>query len=196
MKILRTAALLGSLVPLSMAVQPSEAASVTYDWSITGPAASLGGLVWTGSGTLTVTPGTGSDVITGITGTLTNGTATDPITGLATPGSFDNLLFPVGITFSGPPVTSGTYVSASDLDTKGLGFTIAAGTIDIFSFFAPNSTNVTVGNNFGESAPGGFGVGTFAITATPLPAALPMFAGGLGLVGMMARRKKRKTAIA
>jgi hypothetical protein len=32
--------------------------------------------------------------------------------------------------------------------------------------------------------------------ATPLPAALPMFAGGLGLVGLLARRKKRKAAIA
>ena len=33
-----------------------------------------------------------------------------------------------------------------------------------------------------------------APAATPLPAALPMFAGGLGLVGMMSRRKKRKAA--
>jgi hypothetical protein len=33
---------------------------------------------------------------------------------------------------------------------------------------------------------------TPTISATPLPAALPMFAGGLGLVGFMARRKKRK----
>jgi hypothetical protein len=31
----------------------------------------------------------------------------------------------------------------------------------------------------------------FAPTATPLPAALPMFAGGLGMVGFFARRKKR-----
>jgi hypothetical protein len=40
--------------------------------------------------------------------------------------------------------------------------------------------------------------GTYSITAiaaatTPLPAALPMFAGGLGLVGYLARRRKRSS---
>jgi hypothetical protein len=30
------------------------------------------------------------------------------------------------------------------------------------------------------------------VSPTPLPAALPLFAGGLGLVGFLARRKKRK----
>ena len=29
-------------------------------------------------------------------------------------------------------------------------------------------------------------------TATPLPAALPLFAGGLGVIGLLARRRKRK----
>ena len=28
--------------------------------------------------------------------------------------------------------------------------------------------------------------------ATPLPAALPLFAGGLGMIGLLARRRKRK----
>ena len=32
------------------------------------------------------------------------------------------------------------------------------------------------------------------VSQTPLPAALPMFAGGLGVVGFFARRKKRKAA--
>jgi hypothetical protein len=35
--------------------------------------------------------------------------------------------------------------------------------------------------------------GTAAVV-TPLPAALPMFAGGLGLVGLLSRRKKRNSA--
>jgi|HubBroStandDraft_6_1064221.scaffolds.fasta_scaffold88578_1 hypothetical protein len=33
------------------------------------------------------------------------------------------------------------------------------------------------------------------VTTTPLPTALPLFAGGLGLLGMFARRKKRTTSI-
>ena len=35
------------------------------------------------------------------------------------------------------------------------------------------------------------------INATPIPAALPLFAGGLGMIGLLARRRKRKaTALA
>jgi hypothetical protein len=34
------------------------------------------------------------------------------------------------------------------------------------------------------------------VAATPLPAVLPLFAGGLGLVGFLSRRKKQKAAIA
>jgi hypothetical protein len=34
----------------------------------------------------------------------------------------------------------------------------------------------------------------FAPTATPLPATLPLFAGGLGMVGFLSRRRKHKTA--
>jgi hypothetical protein len=30
-----------------------------------------------------------------------------------------------------------------------------------------------------------------AVAATPIPAALPLFAGGLGLMGFLARRRKR-----
>jgi hypothetical protein len=193
----RKAAILviSALLPLAVAVLPASAATVTYDWTLTGPAASLGGFVWTGSGTVTVTTGSGDDTITAITGSVTNGTITDPITGLATSGGVDNLLFPIGTTFTGPPVVhSGSYVSASDLDTEGLGFTIAAGTIDVFGGYQPNSTDVTAGNNYDETGPGGFGVGTFALTATPLPAALPLFAGGLGMLGLFGRRRKSKAS--
>lgn len=47
------------------------------------------------------------------------------------------------------------------------------------------------GNNnaFARSASGGVEVST-----TPLPAALPLFAGGLGVIGLLARRKKKAAA--
>jgi hypothetical protein len=35
---------------------------------------------------------------------------------------------------------------------------------------------------------------TFTLNYTPLPAALPLFAGGLGLLGMFARRRKQKAS--
>jgi len=35
-----------------------------------------------------------------------------------------------------------------------------------------------------------------AVSATPLPATLPLFAGGLGMVGFLARRKKQKALAA
>ncbi len=38
--------------------------------------------------------------------------------------------------------------------------------------------------------------GQVALSNTPLPAALPLFAGGLGVVGLLARRRKRKNTAA
>jgi hypothetical protein len=36
--------------------------------------------------------------------------------------------------------------------------------------------------------------GSLDVSATPLPAALPLFAGGLGVIGFIGRRRKRKVA--
>jgi hypothetical protein len=52
----------------------------------------------------------------------------------------------------------------------------------------------------GVGADGSFGFdstsinATFTSAATPLPAALPLFASGLGLVGFFAKRRKRRAA--
>jgi hypothetical protein len=51
---------------------------------------------------------------------------------------------------------------------------------------APNNCNLQT-----SADPGIFGP-DFEITATPIPAALPLFAGGLGFVGWLARRRKRE----
>lgn len=164
---------IGGLLMLTATVMPASAATVTYDWTLTGPAASLGGVPFPGSGTITATIGADGDLVTAIAGTI-DGSA---ITGLSSFEGADNLLFPTGTTF---------------LDTSGLSFDTAVGQdINIFSFFAEGST--PSGNAYGEisSNPAGFGVGTFELSATPLPAALPLFAGGLGVLVFLAWRKKR-----
>jgi hypothetical protein len=61
-----------------------------------------------------------------------------------------------------------------------LDFTDATGAITFSSMIIPGSVS-NVGN-------------TFTINYTPLPAALPLFAGGLGLLGMFARRRKQKAS--
>jgi hypothetical protein len=43
-----------------------------------------------------------------------------------------------------------------------------------------------------SSTTGKTGVIDFAVATTPLPAALPLFAGGLAVVGLLSRRRKRK----
>jgi hypothetical protein len=62
-----------------------------------------------------------------------------------------------------------------------------------FEFFSGTDgfwcTGPRCANDIGSSS-------SWAATATPLPAALPLFAGGLGVVGFFARRRKRKNATA
>jgi len=41
-----------------------------------------------------------------------------------------------------------------------------------------------------------YAVGFSPVAATPLPATLPLFAGGLGAMGLLGRRRKRKNAAA
>lgn len=160
---------------LPFTTAPVDAAVLTFDWTLSGPAASLGGIPFPASGTITVDTTmqmNGGDEVTGITGTIDGSI----ISGLSTFDGADNLLFPSG---------------TAPLDTHGIAFTTVAGqSVDIFSFFAEGTP--PTGNAYGEStsSPGGFGVGTFALTATPLPATLPLFAGGLGLVGFLTKRRK------
>jgi hypothetical protein len=68
------------------------------------------------------------------------------------------------------------------------------------SFFGP----ATVTNNLFTDVPTSGGLLSFtdfsdvhlSVNSTPLPAALPLFAGGLGVIGFLAGRRKRKNAAA
>jgi hypothetical protein len=75
-------------------------------------------------------------------------------------------------------------------------------------FQLPSISGFVVGNSpisgcaplewcFGINTPGesnGVGLWTYSLSATPLPAALPLFASGLGALGLLGWRRKRKAA--
>lgn len=180
MKFLKALALVsGSLLSLTLMMAPVDAATVTFNWTLTGPAPSLGGVPFPGSGTITGTTLAGGDVMAmSITGTV-NGSM---ITGLNTFNGADDLLFPAGTTF---------------LSTHGISFVTAAGQdINIFSFF-PQGTPPS-GNAYGElsASPSGFGVGTFTISAVPEPSTWAMMLLGFAGLGFAFRRSRRKVSFA
>jgi hypothetical protein len=171
---LTAAVLIAGLLPLAAASAPASAK--VFDWSITGPAPDLGGVPFPGSGTITATLTASPGVwdIDTITGTV-NGS---DITGTSTFRGADNELFTNGFAF---------------VSTVGISFETAAGqSVNIFSFFGQETP--PTGNAYGEFAsPGGFGVGTFTLTAVPEASTWAMMVigfAGLGVAGYRASQKR------
>jgi hypothetical protein len=170
--------MIGGLLPLAAASVPASAE--VFDWSLTGPAPGLGGVPFPGSGTiiatLTSSPGVWDiDTITG----MVNGSE---ITATSTFDGADNRLFTNGFGF---------------VSTNGISFeTAAEQMVDIFSFFG-QSTPPT-GNPYGEltSNPGGFGVGTFTLTAVPEASTWAMMLIGFAGLGVARYRTSQKRAAA
>ena len=77
-------------------------------------------------------------------------------------------------------------------------FAIGSFAAQTYVLNGPGITSVTFSGNDGGFA--GFAnepIDTLVLTsATPLPAALSLFAGGLGFMGLLAQRKKQKAALA
>ncbi|HEY5207796.1 MAG TPA: hypothetical protein VIJ63_24830 [Roseiarcus sp.] len=167
-------------LPLGAALEPASAK--VFDWALTGPAPALGGVPFPGSGTIDASPTANAGVwaIDTITGTVDG----SEITGKTTFEGADNELFTDGFAF---------------VSTTGVSFETAAGqSVNIFSFFGQGTP--PTGNAYGEltSSPGGFGVGTFTLTAVPEAStwALTLIGFvGLGIAGYRTSQKRLAAAI-
>jgi len=83
-------------------------------------------------------------------------------------------------------LSSITVDDTTNLTITGSGFATLTGFTNTPGFFSLTSQG-TSGTNVSFST---------TVNATPLPAALPLFAGGLGVIGLVARRKKRNRVAA
>jgi hypothetical protein len=184
---LATASALGLLAPL-----PASAATVTLDWSVSGY----------GSGTITAGPATATHsghtgyVATSVTGTWLGSSIT-----LIPPPDFknDNLVY--------NPVTASPS-GVAFLDTEGVAFDfgpvdfgfVAAAVLYATSAGAYHAASVTGGPTcffIGKNCNTKTAAATVTLAsaaATPLPTSLPLFASGAAVVGLVARRRKKKSA--
>jgi len=61
--------------------------------------------------------------------------------------------------------------------------------------YNPDTSEVTGSYSGSITAPDGVPIGLAPLSSTPLPAALPLFAGGAGFLGLFVRRRKKKKAV-
>ena len=114
-----------------------------------------------------------------------------------TVGSYVRIAMPTGVTNVSFEMDSSTTPDAwavygsSSANPASLGTALMTGTseetpvllpTEAFYFFTATAGNVLIRD--------------ISMSATPVPAALPLFAGGLGVIGMFARRRKQKNAAA
>ncbi len=174
MKIIRAASVaVGALLAMA-AFTSAEAIAETFDWTLTGPAADLGGVPLPGHGVLTATAdGGGAYTLDTISGEVGGYTITGPTTFFGS----DNILYPDGLT---------------TISTSGIAFTTAGPTVNIFSFYSQGSS--PSGNAYGEFASGvGFGVGTFTL-AVPEPSTWALTLVGFAALGFAVRAKVSRQA--
>jgi hypothetical protein len=168
---------IGILLGLATAVvgltllTPAPAIAVTFDFSYF--STNTPGL--SGSGEFTATSlGGGEYQLTGITGF--GGNNDIAITSLSSYAAADNILF---------------YPTQPFVDFGGISFNTADG--DAWNIYWNGYYGVLDFNTNPVGYPNSVTI-DFSVTETPLPAALPLFAGGLAAWGLFARQRKRKVA--
>jgi hypothetical protein len=130
--------------------------------------------------------------------------------GAALGANFNGVITPTQFSFSGGPFTLTNLNSTNDsfdIQTSNTGaiidWTILASISNAYAnITVATSSSGDLTSSLGPttfiSASNGFAPGTWSASdppsATPLPAALPLFAGGLGALAMLGWRRKRRAA--
>lgn len=174
---MRTKSMLAAIVvALKLAISVPAHADV-FNFSYLDSVLSASGTLTTGSAK-TGLNGPGFDIMA-ITGTITDSSGTSSITSL----------LGLAVCCNSPADNNVFYVGDPHLDVAGLGFANSNGEqINLFfedQYFALVSLNNNITWNVS-------GPGTFTVV-TPLPTALPLFVTGLGALGVLGWRRKRKT---
>jgi hypothetical protein len=89
-------------------------------------------------------------------------------------------------------ISGGPYVSLLANQSPSDNFVNNFYSADIFNFLAVDARYVRLDMTQCGSSGCSIGEVAFAVTSTPLPGALTLFAGGLGVLGMLARRKRSR----
>jgi hypothetical protein len=174
-------AALAAIVSISFSLTAARAATVV-DFTITEESG------YDISGDLSFTLGaesSGTYPITSVSGTISGSGFSETINSSSSPNGY----YGAGLGGNVLLNTSGTYAILNDF---GVSVTLANG--DEINIVPDSSPYYWVDAYTGSDSAiyeQPFTL-TESVSTTPLPAALPMFAGGLGMVGFLARRKKQK----
>jgi hypothetical protein len=182
------------------------AASATLANEATAAASSDPTVTFTEQSPLSLSAGSpyaASYTVGGFLNSQAGATIGSPAHGLALTNSLDDTLFnftgtvtvTTGQTFTFAHDDGLTFVIGTDTVVNAPGPTASSNTTGTYTGVSGNETFQLV---YGEACgpPAVLEVNLPLTSATPLPAALPLFAGGLGLLGLFGRRKKQKGSAA
>ena len=147
-----------------------------------------------GNGSVVLVPGYSNDggTHTGFWELLAGGVSPGDILDTSDSGpNLDTTQFKLTAIFGSLSATTGIFTPASSEQTESNDGTVNDGGINFLG--GPGNNDGPCSNCYGPDV-----VATIntANTATPIPAALPLFASGLGAIGLIGWRRKRKRAVA